>query len=783
MINSHTLGVLEYKKIIDRIVSFCKSVPGKRKASNLSPGNDVAAINHNLDLISEMNDMFEFDGGPPDLEFGDLGITLEEASTAGTIIEPKELLNYSAFFKTVSECQKIKSKYEKIGHMISGLVYPESVYTAIDRSIDISGDIKDSASPELKAIRRELRLVKAKLDERFEKYLRGDTSVFLSDNIFTIREGRYVLPVREGDKGHVQGIIHDRSSSGATFFIEPAETVELNNRHRELETGERKEINRILRKLSEMLYMNLGAVKTDIGILSDLDFIAGCSRLSRRLNATRPLFSDSRNIHIKNGKHPVLVLHYTDDPSKDVVPLTIEMSTGRNIYIITGPNTGGKTVALKTVGLLSLMASSGLFVPADEKSVFILFDDIFADIGDEQSIDSSLSTYSSHLSHIKTALEGAREESLVLLDELGAGTDPDEGSAIGQAIVENLSRKNCFAVVTTHHGKLKALAGKVKGVVNGSMEFDTEKLRPTYRFLTGIPGSSFAVQIAEKLGMPPEITGRAAGLIEKKEQDLTALISELNKKLVDLKREEETAGENRLKYESLVMTYEAKLKALEKEEKERKKEQLKKKEELLKETMRELDSLLKEAKKKAADRTEVRRIRRKVSGDLDKTREEIQKLSPVPDGEPARGLPGETVYITGVNAEGEVLEPADSLGRVKVRVGNVTMLTDLKKLIKKKTAATVGVASVKTDYSPEAVMELDIRGLTFEEAEPIIEKYLEDSLNSGLKEVSVIHGKGTGALRKKVQEYLSRNSGVESFRLGNWNEGASGVTVVKLKID
>ncbi|UCC78791.1 MAG: endonuclease MutS2 [Candidatus Zixiibacteriota bacterium] len=779
--NTHTLGVLEYKKIIDRIVSFARSVPGKRKASNLSPGNDVAAINHNLDLVSEMNDMFEFDGGPPGLEFGDLGIMLEEASTAGTIIEPKELLNYSAFFKTVSECQKIKSKYEKIGRMISGLVYPESVHTAIDRSIDISGDIKDSASPELKTIRRELRQVKAKLDEKFEKYLRGDTSVFLSDNIFTIREGRYVLPVREGDKGHVPGIIHDRSSSGATFFIEPSETVELNNRHRELETGERKEINRILRKLSEMLYMNLAAVKTDIGILSDLDFIAGCSRLSRRLNATRPLFSDSRNIHIKNGKHPVLVLYYADDPSKDVVPLTIEMSIDRNIYIITGPNTGGKTVALKTVGLLSLMAASGLFVPADENSVFILFDDIFADIGDEQSIDSSLSTYSSHLSHIKTALEGAREESLVLLDELGAGTDPDEGSAIGQAIVENLSRKNCFAVVTTHHGKLKALAGKVQGVVNGSMEFDTEKLQPTYRFLTGIPGSSFAVQIAEKLGMPSEITGRAAGLIEKKEQDLTALISELNKKLVELKREEEAAGENRLKYESLVMTYEEKLKDLEKAEKKRKKEQLKKKEEILKETMRELDSLLKEAKKKAADRTEVRRIRRKVSGDLEKTREEIQKLSPVPDGEPARGLPGETVYITGVNAEGEVLEPADSLGRVKVRVGNVTMLTDLKKLIRKKTTAPVGVASVKTDYSPEAVMELDIRGMTFEEAEPIIEKYLEDSLNSGLKEVSIIHGKGTGALRKKVQEYLSHNSAVESFRLGNWNEGASGVTVIKLK--
>jgi DNA mismatch repair protein MutS2 len=779
--NSHTLDVLEYKKIIDELVSFCKSVPGKRIASELKPANDFRAIDLHLDLTAEMNEMFEFDGGPPDLEFANLGLRLEEASSSGTIIEPKELLLFAAFFRTVSRCQKIDSKYEKISDLLSSLIYPDSVHRAIERAIDPSGDIKDSASPVLKTIRKELRQVKVKLDEKFERYLREDMSAYLSDNIFTIREGRYVLPVREGDKGHVQGIIHDRSSSGATFFIEPSETVELNNLHRELETGEREEINRILRKLSEMLYMNLEAVKTDVELLSRLDFIAGCSRLSRKLNANRPLFSDSRELHIVNGKHPVLVLNFADDPLKEVIPITIDMAEGSNIYIITGPNTGGKTVALKTVGLLSLMAASALYIPADGKSVFTLFDDIFADIGDEQSIDSSLSTYSSHLSHIRVALDGAEGNSLVLLDELGAGTDPDEGSAIGQAIVEDLSTKKCFGIVTTHHGKLKALANKVEGVVNGSMEYDTENLRPTYRFLTGIPGSSFAVQIAEKLGMPPEITGRASELIDKKEQDLTELITELNKKLGQLKREEEEASSNRLKYESLVMTYEGKLKAQEKIEKERKRDLLKRKEEIIRETVAELDSLLKEAKKKSSDRTEIRRIRKTASEKLNKTREEILELTPVPEGEPARGLPGETVYVTGIDVDGEVLEPADSLGRVKVRVGNVTMLTDLKKLIKKKKSSAVAVSSVKTDYSPESGLELDIRGMTFEEAEPVIDKYMDDARNSGLATVFIIHGKGTGALRKKVQEYLSRNSGVESFRLGNWNEGSSGVTVVSLK--
>lgn len=781
--NSHTLGVLEYKKIIDELVSFCKSVPGKSIASELKPLADVRAIDKHLDLTSEMNEMFEYDGGPPDLEFGNLGMRLEEASSSGNIVEPKELLEYSAFFKTVYLCQKIETKYEKISALVSGLIYPDSVHRAIDRAVDLSGEIKDSASAELKTIRRELRQVKVKLDEKFERYLREEMSSYLSDDIYTIREGRYVLPVREGDKGHVQGIIHDRSSSGATFFIEPSETVELNNRHRELETGEREEINRILRKLSEMLYMNLDAVKLDVKILSELDFIAGCSRLSRKLHAKRPLFSDSREIHIVNGKHPVLMLNFGDDPQKEVVPITIDMFEGSNIYIITGPNTGGKTVALKTVGLLSLMAASALYVPADDKSVFTLFDDIFADIGDEQSIDSSLSTYSSHLSHIKAALEGAGENSLVLLDELGAGTDPDEGSAIGQAIVEDLSRKKCFGIVTTHHGKLKALANKVEGVVNGSMEYDTENLRPTYRFLTGIPGSSFAVQIAEKLGMPLGITGRAAELIDKKEQDLTELITELNKKLGQLKREEEEASSNRLKYESLVMTYEEKLKAQEKIEKERKRDFLKKKEELIRQTVTELDRLVKEARKKSSDRTEVRRIRKVAAENLDHTRRELQELEPAPEGEPARGLPGESVYVTGINAHGEVLEPADSLGRVKIRVGNVTMLTELKKLIKKEKSSAVAVSSVKTDYSPTAGMELDIRGMTFEEAEPIIDKYMEDARNSGLATVSIIHGKGTGALRKKVQQYLSHNFGVESFRLGNWNEGSSGVTVVSLKTD
>ncbi len=782
--NNHTLTVLEYPAILDRIVYHCRSVPGKRKATALRPSTDPININQNLDFISEMNDLFEFDGGPPSLEFGDLGVRLEEAASSGAIIEPKELLEYSILLKIVYDCRRLDKKYEKLNRMLSDLVYPESLHRQIDMSVDASGDIKDSASPELKKIRRELSLVKTKLDSQFEKFLRGKTASYLTDNLFTIREGRYVLPVREGDKGQVKGIIHDRSSSGVTFFIEPYETVELNNRHRELETSEREEINRILRQLSEMLFANIDELKKDIDILSRLDFVAGCSRLSRELKASRPLFSDDRRIDIINGRHPILILNFLERRKNEVEPLSLKLSDGSNVLVITGPNTGGKTVALKTIGILSLMAASGLFVPADKDSHFILFNDIFADIGDEQSIDSSLSTYSSHLSHIKTALDLAQPNSLVLLDELGAGTDPDEGSAIGQGIVEKLSRTDCFAVVTTHHGKLKALAGKVRGVVNGSMEFDTENLNPTFKFRMGVPGSSFAVEIARKLGLPEDVTRRAWELIDKKEQDLTRLITELNQKLARTENDREAAAALRLKYESLARIYVDKIEARDKEEKEYRKTQLRKTEEIVKKTQDELDQLLKKAKKSVADREAVRRIKKDVSVKLQQTREDLRQLTPVPDGQPASGLPGEMVYITGIDADGEVLEPADSAGRVRVKVGNVTMLTELKNLIRKDAAAKPGIAStIITDYAPEPGMDLDIRGLTFDEAEPLIQNYIDDAGNAGFETVTIIHGKGTGALRKKVQDFLAHNQRIASFRLGNWDEGSSGVTILVLKTD
>jgi DNA mismatch repair protein MutS2 len=738
-------------------------------------------INTRLDLIGEVFDLIKFDGGPPSLEFGDLGERLESASLAGTIIEPKELLEYAAFFDTVFKCQKIKSKYSKLSEMVSHLVYPQTVHERVLNSIDHDGEIKDSASPELKRIRFEFRQIKTKLDQKFEKYLQGATAAYLSDNIFTLREGRYVLPVREGDKGQVKGIIHDRSSSGATFFIEPSETVELNNRHRELETEERGEINRILRNLSEMLYINLDAVKTNIAILARFDFISACGRLAIELNASRPKFSESRQIQINNGKHPLLYLHFKNEPGREVVPISISLSPDANIMIITGPNTGGKTVALKTFGLLSIMASSGLFVSADDDSTFVIFNDIFADIGDEQSIDTSLSTYSSHLNHIKHALDNANSDTLVLFDELGAGTDPEEGSAIGQSIIEMLSKLGSYSIITTHHGKLKALAGKVEGVVNGSMEFDTENLAPSYKFQAGVPGSSFAVQIAKKLGLPDEITTRALELTDKKEQDLTNLITELNQKFAEITREKEEAEKNRLKYESLVQIHNDKVEAQKQQEKEFRKKQLKKTEEIINEARKEIESLLQEAKRNKKNVEGVRKISKTVSGKLQSTRQGIKDLEPPVEGEPARGLPGELVYVVGIDAEGEVIEPADSVGRVKIRVGNITMLTDLNKLLKRKQESKKLETTVKTDYTPEPTFDLDIRGMTFEEAEPSIQRYIDDASNAGLHSVSIIHGKGTGALRKKVQEYLRHNYRVESFRLGNWDEGSSGVTVVSLK--
>ena len=709
----------------------------------------------------------------------------DQARSAGEIFEPKELLEYANFFGIVYDCQKIRPQYKNIHSLLSGLVYPSSLHHEIDNAVDISGEIKDSASPELKRLRKELQAVKVTLNEKFERYLRSDTSSYLSDNLYTIRDGRYVLPVRETDKARVRGIIHDRSSSGATFFIEPSETVELNNRHRELETAEREEINRILRHLSEMLYVSFDAIKEDVTILSHLDFVAACTRLSRELNGTRPVFSEDGELSIVNGRHPELLLAKEESKRNEVVPLNIKLTRDENIMVITGPNTGGKTVALKTVGLISLMASSALFVPVDSKSCFIFFDEIFADIGDEQSIESSLSTYSSHLNHIKEALEQADQDSLVLFDELGAGTDPEEGAAMGQAVIEFLAATQCFAIVTTHQGKLKALAGKVRGVSNGSMEFDRRNLRPTFVFHAGIPGSSYAVEIGRKLGLPEKITDRAWELLDQKERDLTNLIAEINQKSIQLSEDLKKATADRLSYESLTKIYKDKIEAWQVSEKEMRKKHLKESEEAIKATRDELNRLLESAKERRKEPEAVRTVRRQVNERLIVAQEERMKMEEAPSHTPARGLPGEKVHIRGIDADGEVLEPADSSGRVRVRIGNATMLTDLENLIIRSGEAerpsSPRPASVKTDYQPAPGMEIDIRGMTFDEAEPIIQRFLDDTSNAGLETVVIIHGKGTGALRKKVQAYLDDNPRVESHRLGNWNEGSSGVSVVTLK--
>jgi len=779
----HTLKVLEFGLILERLAHHCESVPGKRKALSLLPFSNLETVSENLDFVSEMIDVFEFDGGPPALTFGDLGEDLERARSDGHILEPKELLGYAGFFQIIQECRKISPRHVKLRGVISGLVYPESLHREIDSCIDLTGEIKDSASPELRKLRRELIEVRSKLNERFERFLRSSTSAYLSDNLYTIRDGRYVLPVKESDKARVKGIIHDRSSSGVTFFIEPQETVELNNRHRELETAEREEINRILRHLTEMLYTNFEVVTGAVAILAHLDFIAGSARLARELKCTRPAFSDSETMSIVDGRHPLLLIQSLERKQGEVVPLSLSLTDTENIVIITGPNTGGKTVALKTVGLLSLMAASALYVPADPKSMFAMFSEIFADIGDEQSIESSLSTFSSHLNRIKTAMEEANSGSLVLLDELGAGTDPDEGSAMGQAVIEHLSSRRCCAVVTTHHGRLKILAGKVPGVVNGSMEFDSRNLQPTFIFRMGIPGSSYAVEIAQKLGLSRQITERALSLLDQKERDLTRLIAELNQRSVELAEELQNARADRISYESLVKIYQEKLDAWHKSEKEMRRKQLQESEAIIRSARDELDRLIESAKEKRHDRESLRQSRRQLSERLDKTRDELEKLTVNPAYEPARGLPGEKVHIKGIDADGEVLEPADSSGRVRVRIGNATMLTDLEKLVKKSENASQTVASggVRTDYAPSPGLEVDIRGMTFDEAEPVVERFIDDAANSGLETVAIIHGKGTGVLRQKVQAYLGGNPRVESFRLGNWNEGSSGVTVVALK--
>ncbi|MCD6163034.1 MAG: endonuclease MutS2 [candidate division Zixibacteria bacterium] len=781
--NSHALEVLEFDRIVEKLHGLCWSIPAKRYL--IEPTINSDWIEHSLDCLAEMVDVYKSDGGPPTLVFDDIDMMLEKTAAEGVVLEPSELIKTANLYNVVMGFKQLNKKYANIGRICEKLTYSDEITAGINQAILPPNEIKDNATPELKNIRRQIRQTRQRLESKYNSYLESDYAKYLSDNVVTVRDGRFVLPVREGDKNRIQGIVHDRSSTGATFFVEPLDAVEYNNKYRELLAAEKQEIFRILRTLTDLVLESIDSIKSNIKILVELDIYSAKARLAIKLKCSRPKINDESYFDIKRGFHPLLRWRDIQNGNDALVPLDIELGKEFTTLVITGPNTGGKTVALKTVGLVCLMAQSGMFIPAAEGSSVPIFKNIFADIGDEQSLESSLSTFSAHLANIKTALSEAAHECLVLLDEIGAGTDPDEGAALGQAIIEKLTEQNILSIVTTHHGKLKTLAINIEGVQNGSLDFDSRNMKPTYRFRLGTPGLSYAIETAVKIGLDKSITERAESLIDRSERKLARIISELSEKLQATDETLVEAENKRLSYEALSNIYKEKLDNVQQEQKRIKKEALQEAEKMVYKLKGEITDLIDEAKKSDKKVEAFRAAKHQAQEQIQNLNEKIRQFEPPVNQAAADGTEGEKVYLPDLKAIGEIVEKPEPSGKVRVRIGNVILHTEMRKLFKssEQGEAKAPITHTNPFVNVDPSMEIDLRGMTFDEAQPVLDKYLEDVYQAHLDNVTVIHGKGTGVLRIKVQDYLKRHSKVKSFRLGNWNEGSFGVTIVEIVKD
>lgn len=791
--NERALSILEFHKIRERLAEQAVSDPGKERARNLEVATGLKTIENLQEETKEAAEILVKRSTPPLVGIRSMKEERKRLSLGG-YLTPKELLHLAdslrgarymkAFFADNKGDRE--SSYPLLEGHVQSLTSVNPLERRITDCIISEEEIADDASPKLKSIRRTMVNKKESVRTKLQQIVASASSKnYLQDAIVTIREGRYVIPVKQENKSSIKGLVHDMSASGATVFIEPMAVVDLNNELRELEQEERLEIIRILQELSQEAAGYLYELEANEAIMIELDFIFAKGKLALLENANAPKISDERKFMLKNARHPLL------DP-KTVVPITVELGDTFTSLIITGPNTGGKTVTLKTVGLLQLMAQSGLHIPADEDSEVGLFDEIYADIGDEQSIEQSLSTFSSHMVNIVNILRNVDERSLVLFDELGAGTDPTEGAALAMAIMDTMRRRKIRTMATTHYNQLKIYALSTEGVANASMEFDIESLSPTYRLMIGIPGKSNAFEISRRLGLPEEIIMEAADFITEDSlafEDVLSSMEEERQKLMHTRERTESESE-RLRRKNLELERQLEVTKREKDK-------------ILQEARTEAKRILQSAKEDAQLAiSELKDIRKSMDRDgerkLQQTREFInQSLKDVTDDMDAPVLMekvsrpiesvkvGDSVYAKSLGLHGTVLELPDSRGQVLVQMGIMKMNVPLNTLVfselpEEKRAG----GKVKSMRKAKAAMispEVDLRGKTFDEAAIAVEKYLDDAYLSGLKSVRIIHGKGTGALREKLRPHMKKMKVVKKIKEASPEEGGSGVTVVELK--
>ena len=792
--NTKVLTTLEYNKIIDLLTEKADSEPGKKLCRDLVPSTDLSTIRTaQRETKDALARLFRIGS----TSFGsnrDLGFSIRSLEI-GSSLSMSELLKLASFLDNVSRIKTYGKKEredlpnDSLDAYFEGLTPMTQLANEINRCILSEEEMADDASPRLKSIRRSKLSTNEKIHSQLTSMVNGAYRTFLQDAVITMRDNRYCIPVKAEYKSQVSGMVHDQSSTGSTFFIEPAAVVNLNNQLKELDLQEQEEIEVILGDLSSQAAVHTSELAADQKIMTALDFIFAKAKLAMEQNATEPIFNTEHYIQIRKGRHPLL-------DKKKAVPIDVRLGKDFDLLVITGPNTGGKTVSLKTVGLFTLMGQAGLHIPALDRSELSIFSEVYADIGDEQSIEQSLSTFSSHMTRVVHILQHADTDSLCLFDELGAGTDPTEGAALAIAILNYLHDRGIRTMATTHYSELKIYALSTNFVENACCEFDVETLRPTYRLLIGIPGKSNAFAISSKLGLSDEIINAAKEQISKEDESFEDVIADLEQSRATIEKEQQEIAE----YKERIRTLQEQL-----QKKNEKIDQAKDK--ILRDANEKARAILQEAKdvadetirdfNKAGASADIKELEKKRQKVRDKINEKNGKLAlgnnqkkPANQKtvDPKKLKKGDSVKIISMNLKGIVNTLPDAKGNLFVQCGIMRMQTNINDLvpIKEETITApalqrTNTGKLKMSKSFSVSSEINLLGCTVDEAIAKLDKYLDDAYLAHLPSVRVVHGKGTGALRSAVQSHLKRLKYVKEYRLGEYGEGDAGVTIVTFK--
>ena len=787
--NSKIIEKLEYNRIIKQLSDLAITAPAKEQALTLMPSSNFDEVKKSIDQTRVLSNILRVKGPMPITDFKDVRASLKRLKVKANL-NGEELGNIFLILSLAKDVSQFTADLEEreidtrpIEKTLKNLAIPEDLFKKLNQAIEYDGTVKDTASSKLMQLRHDIQSNETDIKNHMNDYISGKHTQYLSENIVTIRDGRYVLPVKQEYKNKFGGVVHDQSASGQTLFVEPQAVLVLNNRQQNLMAQERQEIHRILIELSELAGMYQKEIKNNAAALTQLDFLSAKSKLAKAMKATEPVLNQDHVIKLRKARHPLI------DPKK-VVPNNIELGTSFDTMLITGPNTGGKTITLKTLGLLQLMAQAGLFITAEEGSQLTVFNEIYADIGDEQSIEQSLSTFSSHMDQIIKIMKDVTEDDLVLIDELGAGTDPEEGASLAIAILDDLRGAQAKIAITTHYPELKLYGYNRARTTNASMEFDLKKLAPTYRLRIGIPGQSNAFAIAHQLGMNEAVVDKARSLMNDEDSDINKMIERLTEQTKAAEQLHETLKQNVDQSITLKRQLQNGLDWYNQQVQKQLEKAQEKADEMLAKKRQKADKIINdlEEQRRAGGQVRTNKVI-EAKGALNKLERENQNLAQnkVLQREKRRHdvSIGDTVKVLSYGQQGVITKKlADhefevQIGILKVKVTDRDVEKISTQAAPKK--AERAVRSSRGLRSTRASSELDLRGQRYEEALTNLDRYIDSSLLAGLNTVTIIHGIGTGAIRNGVQQYLKRNRHVKSYSYAPANQGGTGATIVHLQ--